>query len=744
MMRLGIDFGTSSSRAALMNGDDPKPVKDPLKHGFTFPSSIYVTERGEVLVGHAAENQRLKDPHRYQREFKRDLGRSEPFLLGDHSILPEELVAEVLKKLKEEAEKMVSGLLTDEPHLTSAVMTVPATYQEKKRDLMRQAAEKAGFNPKEIQLLDEPVAAALYHAYYLRKAGNGKTGQGLREGEILLVYDLGGGTFDAALIQKKGDGYELMAVPAGLERCGGVDFDREIFKDVKNRCPAVEGLLNGQSDDVTKRRAQAILTDFCRNVKHQLSEAQAAEDLLLLSGITSEASYRLTRDEFNQMIAPYVERMCEECRQLVKGADIEWKDVRGILLVGGSCRVPYVGERVERAFGRPVYRVDEPELAVCLGAAVYGAKGEERRQETSPSATKEAQKSSSRKKAPADTLAAEREALSQKLSSRKTALKQQLAATSPSASTSSVEVMDYTSFTPAWTGTHGNSVHALAFSPDGSLLASGGLDHVIGLWGAQSGEALGALSGHGNQVLAVAFSRDGKTLASGGFDQTVRLWNFRRWEWGLQQVFEHPNIPKIFAVAVSPDGKMLACGGSNGNICLRDAGTGAPLRALVHRATLLGYTVHGLAFSPDGKILASGGEARTAQLWDAQTGAWLRTFSGHDGYVNSVAFSPDGKTLASASNDRTVRLWDVQTGQLLQMLMGHQGWVRSVAFSPDGKTLASASNDSTVRLWNAETGRWLGTLTQHSNWVLTIAFSPDGKMLASGGSDNTVIGWRAQ
>lgn len=354
-----------------MAGETLKLVKDPIKHGFTIPSSVYLSDSGEMLVGHAADYQRLKNPLRYRREFKRILGSDEPLALGDRLLRPEELIAEVLKTLKREAEKMMEGLLSNEQRLRSAVITVPATYQENKRSLMRQSAGWAGF--EEVELLEEPVAAAMYHADWVQRAGNGKAGQGLLEGEVLLVYDLGGGTFDAALIQKKGDGYESVAVPVGMEQCGGMDFDREISEDVKRSYPEAQALLDGQRRDEVVLLARGILTDFCREMKHQLSAAQEAEDMLMLPGTMPE-SYRLTRAAFNAMITPYVERTCEVCQQLVKWARMEWKDVRGVLLVGGSCRIPHVGEVVERAFGRPVYRVDEPELSVCLGAAVYGAR----------------------------------------------------------------------------------------------------------------------------------------------------------------------------------------------------------------------------------------------------------------------------------------------------------------------------------------------------------------------------------
>lgn len=161
-MRLGIDFGTCFSNAALMMAKNSlQTVKDPIKHGYSFPSSVYVTERGELLIGSVAENARQRDLRRYKREFKRELGQNIPYQLGERSFKPEELVCAVLREIKTEAEKIVEGY--GHRSVTNTLITVPATYQRYKRGLMEQAARAAGFDT--VELLEEPVAAAIYYSW---------------------------------------------------------------------------------------------------------------------------------------------------------------------------------------------------------------------------------------------------------------------------------------------------------------------------------------------------------------------------------------------------------------------------------------------------------------------------------------------------------------------------------------------------------------------------------------------------
>jgi len=287
---------------------------------------------------------------------------------------------------------------------------------------------------------------------------------------------------------------------------------------------------------------------------------------------------------------------------------------------------------------------------------------------------------------------------------------------------------------------HASGVMSVAFSPDGTTLASGSADTSVRLWDVASHRQVGSpLTGHTDAVSSVAFSPDGTTLASGSEDSTVRLWAV-----ASHRKFGSPltgHTDAVSSVAFSPDGTTLASGSWDSTVRLWDVAShrqvGSPLTSHTK-------AVDSVAFSPDGTTLASGSDDKSVRVWDVasrrQVGSPL---TGHTDYVRSVAFSRKGGALASGSWDNTLRLWDVTSHrQLGSPLTGHTDTVDSVAFSPGGTTLASGSGDKTLRLWDVASHRPLGSpLTSHTDEVTSVAFSPDGKTLASGSQDNTVRLW---
>ncbi len=274
---------------------------------------------------------------------------------------------------------------------------------------------------------------------------------------------------------------------------------------------------------------------------------------------------------------------------------------------------------------------------------------------------------------------------------------------------------------------HMGGIRSMAFSPEGTTLATGSVDHTVKLWDLATQLDVATFRGHRGAVWFVGFSPDGKTLASAGADQTIKLWNpaEKTDPVAVIRVGARP-----MAIAASPLGGILATGNADGTVRLWNlAGEGIVDTLVGHRAP-----VGSVAFSPDGRLLASGSEDRTVKIWDLNAKRLVTTLSGHQDRVNGVAFSPDGRTLASGSGDKSVNLWDLASGSLRASLPGHTQRVFAVAFAPDGKTLASASSDKTIRLWDPATGRMRGVpLREHPNHVHFLAFSPDGAMLAGGG-----------
>ncbi len=282
---------------------------------------------------------------------------------------------------------------------------------------------------------------------------------------------------------------------------------------------------------------------------------------------------------------------------------------------------------------------------------------------------------------------------------------------------------------------HLGGVNAVAFSRDGTQVASASSDETVKIWNARTGQATHTLRGIlGGRVVSVAFSPDGARVASGG-NARIKVWNAIT---GNQSFELKGSMDK--SVAFSPDGTRLATASWGREVKLWNATTGEEI------ATFRGHTreVTSVVFNPDGTKLASASEDQTIKLWDATTGNnAARTLSGHTGNVTSVAFSPDGTRIASASADQTLKFWDAITGEELATLRGHTGPVTSVAFSPDGTRLASGGADKSVKLWDAITGSELRTIKGHSGSVNGVAFSPDGSRVVSASADATLKLWNA-
>jgi FOG: WD40 repeat len=243
------------------------------------------------------------------------------------------------------------------------------------------------------------------------------------------------------------------------------------------------------------------------------------------------------------------------------------------------------------------------------------------------------------------------------------------------------------------------------------------------------------LRGHTGTICRLAWSRDGTYLASPSTDKTIRIWNAQ----SEVSEFTLEGKADVFAVAWSPDGKHLASGSNDGTVRIWKVSRKTPLRVLRGHDNF----VASVAWSPDGELLASASGDRSIRLWDAASGECLRILEGHKNWAECVAWSPDGRRLASISGDKTIRLWNPTTGKELKTIQAHKNYAISVAWSPDGQCLASSSEDQTIRVWDATDGKPLVVLEGHVDRVAGLSFSNDGDWLASkSDKDNTVRLWR--
>ena len=278
---------------------------------------------------------------------------------------------------------------------------------------------------------------------------------------------------------------------------------------------------------------------------------------------------------------------------------------------------------------------------------------------------------------------------------------------------------------------------AVALSPDGTHLAGAGGtrgEYPIRIWDRATGEAQSAFAGHADLITALAYSPDGTLLASTGRDSVIHLWSTA--DGALLRTLELQTGEAGYALTFSPDGTLLASGSDTG-VRLWQTTTGQMLMQWKPQVPIFA-----LVFSPDGTLLASGGDDDVVDLWDVGVGAPSGSpLTYHSDAISSLAFSPDGSTLASGSRDATIALWDVASRQMRrQPLVGHGDWVSGLAFSPDSAILASSSHDATVRLWHVASGQAQGQgFSGHLARVNGLAFGANA--LLSAGQDRRLIEW---
>jgi molecular chaperone DnaK len=344
---VGIDLGTSFTSAAVHGPDGTWMV--PLSPDVVVPSVVYATPDGTLLTGTAAEHaaRTRGEPGRVARGFKRRLGDPTPLVLGGAAYSPAALMAAQLRDVLAEVTRAMGG------PPAAVVLTCPAIWGPYRREHFAEVPRLAGV-PASL-LITEPEAAATHYSVERR----------LGDGEVVAVYDLGGGTFDTTILRMRPGGMEILGTPEGIEQLGGMDFDETLLAHVDDRLDGAVSALD--RSDPAAAAALGEIRAMCVRAKEELStEPDVVLSVPLPSG---PRELTVTRLQLNQMIRPSVRLTIDGLRRTIASAGLRPEDLSAILLAGGSSRVPLVGQLVHDEFGKPVRATLHPKLTVALGAA---------------------------------------------------------------------------------------------------------------------------------------------------------------------------------------------------------------------------------------------------------------------------------------------------------------------------------------------------------------------------------------
>ena len=349
---LGVDLGTTFTAAAI-NKDGRVSIASLGNQSASIPSVLLLKDDATILTGEAANRRGMSEPERVARDFKRRVGDTTPIFLGGAPQSAEALMARLLRWV---ADEVTAREGRPPEHLA---VCHPANWGQYKQDLLAQAVRMADLGV--ATFVTEPEAAAIFYA----------SEQEVEPGKVVAVYDLGGGTFDAAILRKTADSFEILGRPEGIERLGGIDFDAAIFAHVAR---SLQGkLAELDEDDPVAMSAVARLRQECVEAKEALSTDSDVSISVLLPNVQTEV--RLTRSEFEAMIRPSLADTIGAMRRAFASADLTSEDISAVLLVGGSSRIPLVAQLVGAELGRPVAVDTHPKHAVALGAAYAAAAG---------------------------------------------------------------------------------------------------------------------------------------------------------------------------------------------------------------------------------------------------------------------------------------------------------------------------------------------------------------------------------
>ncbi len=347
---IGIDLGTTNSCVAVIEGGEPVVIPN-AEGARTTPSVVAFGKTGERLVGQVAKRQAITNPDRTVSSIKRQMGSDYKVKIDDKKYTPQEISAMILQKLKTDAESYLGEKVTE------AVITVPAYFTDSQRQATKDAGKIAGLEVKRI--INEPTAAAL--AYGIDKENDQK----------VMVYDLGGGTFDVSIIEM-GDGVQEVLATAGNNRLGGDDFDQRVIDWIADEFKKSEGVdLRGD------KMAMQRLKEAAEKAKIELSNVTTSTINLPFIGMNSDGTplnleMTLTRAKFNELTADLVEATMGPVRQAISDSGLKTSDLHKILMVGGSSRIPAVQEAVKKYTGVEPFKGINPDECVAIGAAIQG------------------------------------------------------------------------------------------------------------------------------------------------------------------------------------------------------------------------------------------------------------------------------------------------------------------------------------------------------------------------------------
>ncbi|MCT9113645.1 Hsp70 family protein [Streptomyces mirabilis] len=741
---LVVDLGTTTSSSILLAGGERRLVKDPSTGRDWWPTSVF-DDGGRLVVGSAAEDRKSDNPRAYLTEFKPRLGSDSPVLLDGRSYPVVELAAAVLRELRSAARQL--GFDPDR-----LLITVPVSADEKQRAATLDAGRLAGFI--DVEALEEPIAAA--HSQTV--------GSHWADGDVVLVYDLGGGTFDAALVRMADAEQPKVLAQGGLaENHGAREVDAALVQDFRPRAKAWLAGHQGRADErdlLDQAMAQAAVT-----LKHRLTAAESARAYVSL-GLPPMAA---DRDRLRQITEPLLRGTVDCCLTLLDEAHLTLDDITGILLVGGGSRMPVVAPYLANRMGRPLHPAADAVLAVVEGAARWAAGMAARRtpSDVPPDLVRPLRWTLPRGDRavlgrwlvePGDAYSAGSTLARVRLVD---GALHDLSAREPGRVVQRHLSEDQEFFTGDWILTSlrpptpaevrgsprmvrswAARVTALACSPNGRRLAVAEQESpdrcTVRVVDAHSTREICRRPERG-RVRALAWTRDSAHLAFGlsSREQSVQLLDpenpaIAAWTSRLPGAAQ--------ALEFLPGGQYLAIACGQGSLRLIDAGTGR-----THTATEIPAWAATLSVHPDGRTLAVGGDdgesgSGVTHVIDLDDEQRSRTLT-HTAPVRAVRFSPDGRSLAVAGGEAGGRgylhVYDTSAWSVI-LASTHRPSMRAVALSPDGALVAAAGSDASVRVWSVH-DRGLRAQATTAGDPTAVALTSDGHRLVVGAQEGVHV-----